>query len=1196
MKKTSLNSLKMLHKLYRRHQTQRGIGLLLLLLVWTLLSAHLIYASVEYLQIGASALNGLFLGLNIGLLYCFYRYWANWADEGFTLPRFFANWDHSHLESANRSSLLVYAEQQAEEVKRLGYSSDLIAADDAWLNEYIHNHVKRDRAGGVWTLLGLTLALAIPLVALWTLQQDRMERAYMRMAQALTIQSVSDRQPSIRVPERINVPRGEPVTLRAQWSGEAQPQSAKAHVTQGAGRWDAFDARVEGQEIVFTLPAIRRETSFYVSVSGALSNLGKVIPMDAPSLAQGSIIVDPPAYTGKPREEIPSWRSVAVPAGSDVIVQGVASSRIRSSTIHWNDTVIVEDFETSSLEIALEALTKSGDLFVEMTGVNGLTGQSPRIRLTAIPDATPTIEVFQPSLISSIPQDMMMRIQGRLRDDYGVERLLIHSRVNDEETTELTELAWRYDPEQASEIGGATEFYIAFEWDISTRDLFPGDELTFHLEAFDNDPFGPKSARTPTYRVKYPTLMDLIGGVDEEERRHIEDMSSVVGEQRDIRERVDEALESISEKIERGAPEVESDEDPMWMEKRELEELKQRQEELISEARKIEEELKRYEESVRDELENEAQQEQGFTPETLEKMSRIQELLSELLDNDSMRLMQQFEQTLEQLSQQMDLQQIQDLQFSMNDFEQQLDRTLSMLENTYQGRQMEALQEMTQELARRQERLERETNQIDRAQQQLSQEQAALDEQRQALEQELQDVQESEDGEISDEERRETEEALRDQLDELAEREAELARQQEELDAQRNQIAARQRRLQDDADHLADRMQEMQDRLDRQNPALAEQFRRMTQPLMDGAPQMQMALAAQRLQSGDNQGAAENQRNAMQQLQQIAEQLQEQMANMNMQNLQQDSRAIVRLMEQGVYLSQNMEGLTESVVGRSQSSLALRKTSAFLREMQRIEQRWNQIAQTNPFLSREVNYLLRRGARDLDEAVTAGQGMVWLGLHEARQSTIALNQAIYRMMQDNQNMQQQMQQSGAEGMQQQMQQMISQQQDLNQMLQQLREMGEEGQEMMERLREMARRQSQIRNEIEQMMREYRHSRQLLNRLQGIYDEMREVERLLGDGESGEEVEERQQRILTRMLEAGTMQEEDDYGRERRADAPGDHDISSPEGQVPTDSRDLAREAVERPPLESIPAQYREALKQHYTRLSEQLIDLGSSGR
>lgn len=1205
LKSSQLPSLRLLHQVYRRHQWMRSAGLVILIAIWVCLVAHVMLASAG-LNFGPTALNGVFSALLIAVVVSITRYLLQWNHEGFGIARFIARWEESHQALANRSSLLVYAEQHPDEVERLGYSTDLIAADDRWMREYVDQTARDASSLPIARPLAILAVLAGALGLWWSASPSSLQANAQQVAQALSIRAEEQAGLRIRVPEQIHVLRGDPLTLKANLGINVQDTPAFVHFT-GGRRWESVPATGEGELVRLALPPVQREMRYTVSVGSSVSNVGRIIPLDKPSVRQAQIAVNPPDYTQQPQETRSGWQSLAAPRGSQVVIQATASAMLQSATIHWKDDAFPQQGGTDQIEIQIQRLTDAGDLWMELVDENGLQAESKRIRLSVIPDATPSIAIEQMPLMSEIPVEMVLPINAHAEDDYGVRMIQIVSWLNDDESNRQEAMAWRYSPEEADQIGQATDFFISFNWDLAERNLFPGDKLHFYLEAYDEDPvYGPKAGRTRTYHIEYPTLVDRLSYLNQEEEEQLEDLGGLVNEQRQIREDMDSAIESLREKNQQPQSEGSEDESELFMEKKQMEQLKERQEDLVSEARKIQEELQQYEEAASQEMSEEEQQEKGFTPDTIEKISRIQNLMQELLDRDSQQLMQKMQQTIDQLSREMDQEQLDDLQFSMQDFEQQLDRTLSMLEQTYQGRQMQAMQQMLEDLAERQEHLSRERETLQSESEQLAQQQAQLQQEMQSVQDEMnalqqeadqQEAQQQEGGQsesgLSEEERQAQMEALQQRQEELQKQAEELAQQREALDQEREQLAERQQRLQEDTQSAADRMQQAQNEMQEQNPQAAQMMEQVGQPLMQGQPQTSMMQAAQQLQEGNMQQAGQRQQEAQQSLQGMAEQMQQQMNNMGMQNMQQNSEALTRLVERGLFLSDEMEGLTESVVGQSESSLALQKGRAFLREIQRIESIWQEQAQTNPFMGRAVGELLRESRTRLQEGIEAGQGEKWLGLHESRQSIIALNQALYRMRDDHNQMMQQMQQQqqGSNNLQQQMQQMISQQQNLNQMMQRLQQMGEEGQQMMQRLQEMAQQQSTVRRQIEEMMRQYRYSRQLRNRLEGIYQEMREVERLLEQGESGEEVTERQQRILTRMLEAGTMQEEDELGRERRAEtAQSGDEASPPEDPRPQAEQERLREAVERPPLESIPPAYREALKQHYLQLSETLID------
>ncbi|MBI1387134.1 MAG: hypothetical protein GC154_01625 [bacterium] len=1206
-----LKSSALLRMVYRRHQVRRLIGLFVFLILFIIVSAQAFILSTALFDLRMTGVNALFCAIAALFAFGLIRFFAGWFAEGIGPRRFFQNWERRHPGVANGVALVVYSEREKAEIDRLGYSTELIQAEDSRLIGDLREMVNRRDEPGVTAPLALCALVIVPSLIALMVQPGFYQTQFNRISRDLFAESPQGETRVIQIEKEAAVPRGEAAHVGAQLQGEFRGGEAVLHRKLRTG-WETQTAPVVDGRTEFVVPNLNRAASVYVSADGVLSNRGLLVPLDPPSITQGEIQITPPEYTHETPSKLTTWRSFSAPEGSVATLYGVASDQLTRATAVWRDSVYPIEISGDKLALKMEA-HYTGDLRVQMTGVNGLTGESPLIRVTSIPDATPEIRIIEPEEKSDIPTGNVIAVQVHLKDDYGVRNLVIHSMLNDDENTRRTDAAWVYDESAAADIGRATDFYLTFNWDLTPFDMYPGDELSFYLEGYDEDPLhGPKAGRSDTHVVRYPSLMDLVDELNQTEETNLTDLNEVVEEQKKLHEDLSETIERISDKANQ-PDSAQEGEDPLWMEKREMESLKDRQQKLVDEAKKIEEQLSQYQDKASNDLTEEEKESQGFTPETLEKMTRVQDLMKEMLDQDSQQLMKKLEDTVNQMSDKVDMQKLNDLQFDVKDFEEQLDRTLSMLENTYQARQIEGLRQTTEELAERQDHLMRETSMLDKEaqqlqsdiqnmqqeaaqlQEQIQQQQAGLENQSGSLNDQSnqpgeQNQQESAtgDNQKSPEEQKAELEAKQQQLEQLKK---ELEKKQNELKAKQDLMAERQERLKEDSQALMDRMQQMQQGLNEKDPAAAQQMKQMLEQLQESGALSEMQNAANQLRQNAPQQAMPHQQNALSALQQTTQQMQSQLAGMGMQDMQQDSRELKRLVDRGLFLSDELESLTESPLGQGRAQAALREANAFLRELRRIQAAWNGIAQTNPFMNRAAEKSLRRSESQLREAVDAGQGLKWVGLHEARQSLIALNQALWRMMQDDQQMQQQMQQQmGAQSLQQQMQQMIQQQQNLQQMLNQLRQQGEQGEKMAEQLKRMAEHQARIRKEIEKMMQQYRHARQLKNRLDGIYDEMREVERMLESGENGDKMEERQNRIMSRMLEAGTMQEEDEYGNERRGEKPKDvGPAEQASGDVDTGIQDRIRDNVERPPLESIPPAFRGALKNFYIHLSEQTI-------
>lgn len=1172
-------SLQIIHQLYRRHTVRHILTFLLLLLTAGGLLVHFFYMSTILFSLGAGWINFLFVLSVLVFTVTGVSYLSSWAKDGIRYTTFSRRWEASQPQLANRTSLMVYAERHPDEVERLGYSKDLLQADDIWLENYVQRNIRKESLLPVSLFIAFLLIFgSIGMFAAFHFYQPPVMH---HIVQALFIRDGAENKAFLKVPDVRTVERGKPVTLLAQASGELEDKRAFIHIG-GQGEWTTAPVMVQQKRLVYVLPALRRELTYYFSQGAQVSNQGKVVPLDAPTITQGTLAIQPPEYTRLPSQSITNLQPISVPEGSQIHINAQASSELVAAKLHFRDQEIPVQRIAKQVQGTFQA-EQSGEFHFTLQDTNHLVGQSMPVRITAIPDATPIVEIVQPETVADVPDLLTQRVIVHVTDDYQVQKVLVHSQINQSEESNRENLVWEYTSERAKDVGSTTDFFITFDWDLSLMDIFPGDEMTYYVEVWDNDAIhGSKSGRSQTNTLKYPSLVDLLHQLDQMEEQQREDLSEVVDKQEDISNDAEEVIEKIREKISSPAMNEEGNEE-MWLEKQELEAIKKRQEELVQEAKKVEAELQKYQEQAQEQLTEEEKKAQGFTPETLEKMERIRELLSELIDKDSQQLLQKIEQTVEQLSRDINTEQLDDLNFSFQDFDQQLERTLSMLESTQQQRQLEGLRNMTMELAERQDHLQRETEEISKQIEQLEQELAQHEQNK------PQDAdQQNQPGENQENQPEHSEEQS-EEMKQWQEQKAELEKRLEEMRNKEQMMAERQRRLEEDTQNLMDKMSEVQENMEEKNPALAQQLQNMQQQARESQMQQEMNQATQKLQQQQSQQAQQHQQNAQKQLAQLAEQMQQEMFNMGGMDMQMDTREIKRLIDRGLFLSHEFEPLTDPQTEQRNPLTNIRLAQAFLKEMNRILEVWTQMSMTNPFMGREVGTYLRRGQERLQTAIAAGQGEKWVGLHESRQSLIALNQAIFMMLQNMQSMQQQQQQSGAESLQQQMQQMISQQQSLQQMLQQLRNMGEKGEQMLQQLQQMAQQQAQIRKGIEEMMQQYRNAEQLRNRLEGIHQEMEEVEKLLEEGINDEQVEEKQKRIMTRMLEAGTMQEKDEFGRERKAETvKTGQEGSSPDSDIPMTLQEKLQNAVQRPDYENIPVQYREAIKNHYIQLSEQM--------
>jgi small-conductance mechanosensitive channel len=101
------------------------------------------------------------------------------------------------------------------------------------------------------------------------------------------------------------------------------------------------------------------------------------------------------------------------------------------------------------------------------------------------------------------------------------------------------------------------------------------------------------------------------------------------------------------------------------------------------------------------------------------------------------------------------------------------------------------------------------------------------------------------------------------------------------------------------------------------------------------------------------------------------------------------------------------------------------------------------------------------------------------------------------------------------------------------------------------MRRLSEEQRRIREQVEQIAREDQQKKELLGRLDQTQREMKEVEEALGSGQSMGDLEEKQTRILSRLLDSSRSVNRRDFEPQRES-APGQDIVRASPGELPAE--------------------------------------------
>jgi len=438
-------------------------------------------------------------------------------------------------------------------------------------------------------------------------------------------------------------------------------------------------------------------------------------------------------------------------------------------------------------------------------------------------------------------------------------------------------------------------------------------------------------------------------------------------------------------------------------------------------------------------------------------------------------------------------------------------------------------------------------------------------------------------------------------LQELSKRAQDLKAQQDALNQEHEQSAKQSGDSKERKD-LAERQQKAAE----ESKQLGQDTKEQASKSEDEGQKQEMQTAAQELsqeaaeaQEKASQSTEEGQSSKAQQSgQQASEALQraaERMKNMAQQSQseqqQVDLAAVRRAAQDLVSLQRESEGNLQS--SDSPKTTADRQTD-LSEGTARVADSLSQLSRQTPFISPELSEALGRAISGLNESGREmANGNRQRGEEAGRNAARSLNQAILSLraaegaMCDKPG-------SGKNGSRPNPQRIGNISQMQSQLNQQTRSLAKQLSEQMrlsagdrEQMDRLAREQERIRHELEQVRSEEDSKRELLGRLQQTERDMKDVEEALRQGTTGGSLEEKQQKILSRLLDAQRSVNRRDFDPERES-RPGQDIAGASPAEIPADllrQSDRFRQDLLKSELDRYPAQYRSFVEAYLRSLN-----------
>ena len=395
---------------------------------------------------------------------------------------------------------------------------------------------------------------------------------------------------------------------------------------------DGNEFKLNKENIVnfnYVFKNVQKNIHFNLAADGFKSKEYELVALPNPLLLNFDISLAYPKYLNKKDEVFNNTGDLVVPSGTK-ISWTFKTQNTNQLRLNFNDTSFAVPVASENVFNYSVRLFRDKTYSVSTSNQFLKSKDSVTYTINVIPDAYPQINVEEKKDSNATKR---IYFRGDVKDDYGFSKLTFNYRFISNTDSSSTENLKKITP-QASAIAVSkitTQDQFSHYWDMSELGVSPGDQIEYYFEVWDNDGVnGNKSSRSQKMIFKAPTLKELAESTDKNNTKIKDDLEESIRQAKDVQKELADLQRKVAEK-----------KNLSYDEKKKLQALLEKQKELQKKVENIknenlqnnqkQSEYKQLDEKI---MEKQKQLEELFdkvmTPELKEKYAELQKLLEKL--------------------------------------------------------------------------------------------------------------------------------------------------------------------------------------------------------------------------------------------------------------------------------------------------------------------------------------------------------------------------------------------------------------------------------------------------------------------------------------------------------------------------------------------------------------------------------------
>jgi hypothetical protein len=473
--------------------------------------------------------------------------------------------------------------------------------------------------------------------------------------------------------DKQSIEEGEDYLFELELVGNGLPE--KVFVESEQGRF--LLTRVTKNKFQGKLVQVRNDIDFSFEANGFSSDKYSVSVIAKTAIGKLQATLIYPTYLGREKEVIENAGDLTLPEGTEV-VWSVLTKNSKGVEFWLNEKK--ETFTKDGFSLRKKLITNTKGLIVLNNKQSGKRDTTTFL-VDVIKDDYPTVQVEE---VQDSVKDGIRYFSGMAGDDYGLNNLNFVYKITSENGKSRTETMG------VSKVFG-TESPFNFAVDFRREDIKLKDRIEYYFVVSDNDGVnGSKSTKSRSFQYQLPTLEELNESREEDQEKTKDDLAKVLNK-----------AEKFKEDLDRLRKEAMNSKQSDWNKQNQVKQLQEEHKSLLEDLEMIQEEMSN---SV-----EEKNQLSEMDEQLLEQQELINELLEELMDDEMKDLLEQLEELMKQQNENAVEENLDQLEMTSEEMKDQLDRSLEMLKKLQVNEKIDDIEEELKELAKEQDELRKET-------------------------------------------------------------------------------------------------------------------------------------------------------------------------------------------------------------------------------------------------------------------------------------------------------------------------------------------------------------------------------------------------------------------------------------------------------------------------------------------------------